>query len=53
VFIEVHRQEAAGPDLMNLAVMKLSRKHLLEKINTLLLIEAVNSATGLPANISK
>ena len=53
VFIEVHRQEDSGLDLMNLAVMKLSRKHLLEKIDTPLLIEAVNSATGLPANISK
>ncbi len=53
VYIEVHRSSLSDPELINLAVIKLSRKHLLNNIDTLNIISAIKSATGLPAVISE
>jgi L,D-transpeptidase ErfK/SrfK len=53
VYIEVHRSEKDDAELMRLAVKKLGRKHLLEHVDTPLMIHAIKSATGLPAVISR
>ncbi len=53
VYIEVHRSEHEDSDLMRLAVQKLSRKRLLEHVDTELMVHVIKSATGLPAVISK
>jgi L,D-transpeptidase ErfK/SrfK len=53
VYIEVHRPEEDDSDLMRLTTEKLSRKRLLKYVDSELMIQAVKSATGLPAVISK
>ncbi|MEW6601419.1 MAG: L,D-transpeptidase family protein, partial [Nitrospirota bacterium] len=53
VYLEVHRTEEDIADLVLMATEKLSRKRLLKYIDTELMINAIQSATGLPAVISK
>ncbi len=53
VYIEVHRSEMEHSDLMKAAIQKLSRKHLLEYVDTPLMVNEVKNATGLPADISR
>jgi len=53
VYIEVHRTEEKNSELIQIATEKLSRKHLLKHVDTQLMIQAIKSATGLPAVISK
>ncbi len=53
VYIEVNRSGQSDPELITLAVKKLSRKRLLEKVDTQRIISAIKSATGLPAIISR
>lgn len=53
VYIEVHPSEIEEPELMKLAVKKLSGKRLLINIDTPSLIHAIKNATGFPAVISK
>jgi L,D-transpeptidase ErfK/SrfK len=54
VYIEVHRSEEQDDSvLLKLAKEKLSRKRLLKSVDSKLMIDAVKSATGLPAVISK
>jgi len=53
VYIEVHRSEEGDSELIQMATEKLGRKRLLKYVDTQLMIQAVKSATGLPAVISK
>jgi L,D-transpeptidase ErfK/SrfK len=53
VYIEVHRSEEKVAGLVQMAGEKLSRKRLLKYVDTQLMILAIESATGLPAVISK
>lgn len=53
VYVEVHRSGPDNPDLISVAIKKLSENNLLSRINTVLLIEAVNKSTGLPVLISE
>lgn len=53
VYLEVHPSERKGSELMMLAIKKLSRKRLLKHVDTQLIIQTVNNATGLPAVISR
>ena len=53
IYIEVHRSGLGETELIALAKEKLSRKHLLEYVDMPLMMHEVNSATGLPAMISK
>jgi L,D-transpeptidase ErfK/SrfK len=53
IYIEVHRSERDDSELYSLAVENLSRKRLLHDVDTSLMIQAIKSATGLPAVISR
>jgi L,D-transpeptidase ErfK/SrfK len=53
VYIEVHRTDEKESGLIQMATEKLSRKRLLKYVDTQLMIHAIESATGLPAVISK
>jgi L,D-transpeptidase ErfK/SrfK len=53
VYIEVHRSEENVAELVQKAAEKLSRKRLLKYVDTQLMIDVIESATGLPAVISK
>ncbi len=53
VYIEVHRSEEKVAELVQMAAEKLSRKRLLKYVDTQLMIRAIESATGLPAVISR
>jgi L,D-transpeptidase ErfK/SrfK len=53
VYIEIHRTEEKVAELIQLAAENLSRKRLLQYVDTQLMIHAIESATGLPAVISR
>jgi L,D-transpeptidase ErfK/SrfK len=53
VYIEVHSSEMTRSELLRLAVKKLSRKNLLEYVESRVLLEAIQNSTGLPAMISR
>jgi L,D-transpeptidase ErfK/SrfK len=53
VYIEVHRSDQTDSEIVQLAINKLNRKHLLKNVDTVLLITSIKSATGLPVLISK
>lgn len=53
VYIEVHRSDENVAWLVQMAAEKLSRKRLLKYVDTQLMLHAIESATGLPAVISK
>jgi len=53
VYIEVHRTEETESALIQIAAEKISRKRLLKYVDTELMIRAIESATGLPAVISR
>lgn len=53
VYIEVHCDEYSEAELVSIATKNLSGKLLLPHVDTVLLINAIRQATGLPALISK
>ncbi len=53
VYIEVHTSDLTESEIVQLAINKLNRKHLLKDVDTALLINSIKSATGLPALVSK
>lgn len=53
VYVEVHCDEYSEAELIAIATKNLSGKRLLPKVDTVLLINAIRQATGLPALISK
>lgn len=53
VFIEVHNSGQSESEVVQLAIFKLNRKHLLKDVDTVLLVKSIKNATGLPSLISK
>jgi len=53
VYMEVHRSDQSDSEIVELAIKKLNRKHLLKNVDTVLMIKAIKSATGLPVLISR
>jgi len=53
IYLAVHSSDMDDSELLNLTVLKLSRKGLLKDVDTLLMLDAILKSTGLPAQISK
>jgi L,D-transpeptidase ErfK/SrfK len=53
LYMEVHRSDQSDSEIVQLAINKLNRKHLLKHVDTVLMIKAIKSATGLPVLISR
>jgi L,D-transpeptidase ErfK/SrfK len=53
VYLEVHSSDMNESELLNLAVLKLSKQRLLKYTDTSLMFDALRKSTGLPAMISK
>lgn len=52
VYVEIHRSHWSDEELLQIAMEKLSRKPLIDKINMPSLLQEIKSASGLPAVIS-
>lgn len=52
VYVEIHRSGKSDEELLQIAMDKLSRKPLKDKINMQALLQEIKNATGLPAVIS-
>lgn len=53
VYVEIHRSEESDSELMSLSLKMLDRKRLSKYIDKDLLMQAIQSSTGLPVIISK